>query len=319
MAYCMLPSASKSRWHCVQLKVCSRPLQATEEYELMNYSDHGSVVDGVLYSCDFSDKPCREDSFKSYHSPASSITPSHPPPPSLTLDDLRALGTGLRADRARARLQATRKNLEDLERAQKALEGALKLVRPFSREGAAQSESTLGKRTTENSSVVSIPLSKTKKMCTVSISPKKANSHHSNPVKASSNLKQVSHQNASKPPSIVTSSQKSLQAPHSTAPTTHKSNPSTDEPSAQPRHLHSLQRYQKPCVCKRSASSLVGSNGKGWEGTALLCHGSRVRFGCVQFVLSIAGRPGHSELVRAILELRGDGSSSTNCLGSNVT
>lgn len=29
----------------------------TKHYELLNYSEHGTTVDNVLYSCDFSDKP----------------------------------------------------------------------------------------------------------------------------------------------------------------------------------------------------------------------------------------------------------------------
>ncbi|XP_028396400.1 PHD finger protein 12-like [Dendronephthya gigantea] len=31
--------------------------EATKQYELLNYSEHGTYVDNVLYSCDFSDKP----------------------------------------------------------------------------------------------------------------------------------------------------------------------------------------------------------------------------------------------------------------------
>ena len=31
-------------------------LQATRHYELLNYSEHGTTVDNVLYSCDFSEK-----------------------------------------------------------------------------------------------------------------------------------------------------------------------------------------------------------------------------------------------------------------------
>lgn len=35
-------------------------LQNTKHYELLNYSEHGTTVDNVLYSCDFSEKtsPC---------------------------------------------------------------------------------------------------------------------------------------------------------------------------------------------------------------------------------------------------------------------
>ncbi|KAG5843406.1 hypothetical protein ANANG_G00150620 [Anguilla anguilla] len=46
---------------------------------------------------------------------------------------------------------------------------------------------------------------------------------------------------------------------------------------------HSLS----PCGCKASSSSLVGGSGAGWEGTALLHHGSYIKLGCLQFVFSI--------------------------------
>lgn len=32
-------------------------LQMSRHFELLNYSEHGTTVDNVLYSCDFSDKP----------------------------------------------------------------------------------------------------------------------------------------------------------------------------------------------------------------------------------------------------------------------
>lgn len=44
---------------------------------------------------------------------------------------------------------------------------------------------------------------------------------------------------------------------------------------------------QKPCNCKTSSSSLIGGSGAGWEGTALLHHGSYIKCGCLQFVFSI--------------------------------
>jgi len=43
----------------------------------------------------------------------------------------------------------------------------------------------------------------------------------------------------------------------------------------------------KPCACKSSCSTLIGGNGAGWEGTALLHHGSYLKIGCNQFVFSI--------------------------------
>jgi hypothetical protein len=41
------------------------------------------------------------------------------------------------------------------------------------------------------------------------------------------------------------------------------------------------------CSCRTSSSSLIGGSGAGWEGTALLNHGSYIKFGCLQFVFSI--------------------------------
>lgn len=32
-------------------------LQSLKQYELLNYSSHGTVVDDVLYSCDITEKP----------------------------------------------------------------------------------------------------------------------------------------------------------------------------------------------------------------------------------------------------------------------
>ncbi|KAK3587148.1 hypothetical protein CHS0354_006790 [Potamilus streckersoni] len=44
---------------------------------------------------------------------------------------------------------------------------------------------------------------------------------------------------------------------------------------------------KKMCNCKGSSSSLIGGSGAGWEGTALLHHGSYIKVGCIQFVFSI--------------------------------
>lgn len=43
----------------------------------------------------------------------------------------------------------------------------------------------------------------------------------------------------------------------------------------------------RPCGCKTNSLSLMGSNGPGWEGTAILHHGSYIQVGCLQFVFSI--------------------------------
>ena len=43
----------------------------------------------------------------------------------------------------------------------------------------------------------------------------------------------------------------------------------------------------RPCSCKTNSLSLMGGSGAGWEGTAILHHGSYIRVGCLQFVFSI--------------------------------
>lgn len=48
-----------------------------------------------------------------------------------------------------------------------------------------------------------------------------------------------------------------------------------------------VQRIMKTCNCTTSSSNLIGGSGAGWEGTALLHHGSYIKLGCAQFVFSI--------------------------------
>ncbi|KAJ8256967.1 hypothetical protein COCON_G00191190 [Conger conger] len=48
------------------------------------------------------------------------------------------------------------------------------------------------------------------------------------------------------------------------------------------------RRRRRGRGCKASSSSLIGGSGAGWEGTALLHHGSYIKLGCLQFVFSLA-------------------------------
>ena len=208
----------------------------------MNYSEHGSIVDGVLYSCDFSDKAAAS-------SEAAAV---------LMLDDLTARGDGIRAERAKRRLEAARRNLRDKERAKRAIDGALNLSRSLSKDCVLDPCSLSGSKRPNDtlltlpgspppSSVVSIPLAKARKSSPAHRTPERG-----------------------------------VRAPSSTK----DSQPSS--PSS------------RSCMCKRSASSVLGCDGKGWEGAANLYHGSRLRFGCIQLVLSTSGRPGHTELLHAL-------------------
>ncbi|CAH1802163.1 unnamed protein product [Owenia fusiformis] len=49
----------------------------------------------------------------------------------------------------------------------------------------------------------------------------------------------------------------------------------------------SANKESQICSCRTSSSSLIGGSGAGWEGTALLHHGSYIKLGCIQFVFSI--------------------------------
>lgn len=56
------------------------------------------------------------------------------------------------------------------------------------------------------------------------------------------------------------------------------------EPSKMPADIGKVDRR---CSCRASSSSLIGGSGAGWEGTALLNHGSFIKFGCIQFTFSV--------------------------------
>lgn len=259
-------------------------------------------MDGVLYSCDFSDKG-REEGRKADTTP-------------LSLDDLVARGSGLRAARAQIRLEAARKDLGERERARRALEAAIKLARPSfpevlptertSNNSSKTHSNGIGmKRTAENSSVVSIPLSKTKRL--------RSGSEEPNSNKKENASERTQEKFPSVPDLSVSTAQQRTPA---SAKTTdfiklEKESRATATSLSQNATEGTVPVFHQPCLCKRSVSSLVGSNGKGWEGTATLYHGSKLRLGCVQFVLSIAGRPGHSELVKALLELQRTDSNSS--------
>uniref|UniRef100_A0A8V1ANB0 PHD finger protein 12 n=1 Tax=Gallus gallus TaxID=9031 RepID=A0A8V1ANB0_CHICK len=69
----------------------------------------------------------------------------------------------------------------------------------------------------------------------------------------------------------------------------HKSRKQEEEPHGEAAVMNSQAQgqHRKPCNCKASSSSLIGGSGAGWEGTALLHHGSYIKLGCLQFVFSI--------------------------------
>ena len=238
----------------------SLSVQVTGEYELLNYSDHGSVVDGVLYSCDFSDKTPAE---------TSSDSPQQ---------QLCSRGT---PEKASEKLETARRRLRDQTLARRSLEGALNLCKHSGREegvgevgggvGVGVSGGGATRRTTYNSSVVSIPLT----------------------------LSRAKKLSAGVPAGSVGDKKEELSVANGgLSPEKMSAYPDTKTIS-----LLCPDPPPSPCVCRRSASCLVGANRKGWEGTATLYHGSRLRFGCLQFVFSVAGKPGHVQLLDSLSPL----------------
>ncbi|KFM80552.1 PHD finger protein 12, partial [Stegodyphus mimosarum] len=63
--------------------------------------------------------------------------------------------------------------------------------------------------------------------------------------------------------------------------------PSPITPNNKPMMSARGKQHSKPCNCTVNSSSLVEGNGAGWEGTALLHHGSYIKCGCLQFVFSV--------------------------------
>lgn len=257
-------------------------------------------MDGVLYSCDFSSKLSMDQS---------DVV--------LTLDDLSSLGKGRRASRAKARLEAARKSLRDKEEAKRALEAALQLSAPvkddlslaeelskceglMTRTGLKRVAATESVTNAAGSSVVlSIPLSKAKKL---DPSSKKGTAKKTSPSKLQQDTApketEVGEENISPP--TTKHRNKFGPAPHVPTKTEGSSEIQSMDTGGVLLDSEGTAHHSVPCGCSKSLSSVAGPSGKGWEGTATLYHGSRLRFGCLQFILSLAGGPGHSELVQAL-------------------
>lgn len=273
-------------------------------------------MDGVLYSCDFSTASPTDQNGEVV----------------LTLDDLTSLGNGRRASQAQARLESARRSLKDRQQAKRALEAALRLSAPvkddlslaeemskceglMTRTGLKRVAGTEGAGV--NSSVVlSIPFAKTKK--SEAVNSKKG------VVKRQSPSRPPPHDNTQrtaelKNKKVVPASTKlgarlksDQKAAGTLSQTTAGVSPLLKEESSDVTVSHSNQAFlfnevatrlhYVPCNCAKSPSSALEFTGKGWEGTATLNHGSRLHFGCLQFILSLAGQPGHKELVQALNE-----------------
>ncbi|KAG7478763.1 PHD finger protein 12 [Solea senegalensis] len=77
------------------------------------------------------------------------------------------------------------------------------------------------------------------------------------------------------------------------------------------------------CTCKASSSSLIGGSGAGWEGTALLHHGSYIKLGCLQFVFSItefaSKQPKEEQAATSAAGCTGTGSTTSSSNAASAT
>ena len=281
-------------------------------------------MDGVLFSCDFTSK--------------SSQPTTTNQEVILTLDDHLSVGNGRKALQAKARLESARKSLKDKQEAKKALEAALRLSAPvkddfslaeemskceglMTRTGLKRVAATDSNSMPPNSGANSNNLSGKAKSSLNSLKKDKGNAKKLSPAR-------------NPPPQIKAVTTNKIDTRH----ILDTKKDSKDEALSQKKETgaenvsHSLTTSDSksvkedamevvvgglrvdgesscpsvPCGCPRNPSSaMVGSEGStetGWEGTASLCHGSRLRFGCLQFIVSLAGHPGHSEMLQALVD-----------------
>ncbi|XP_065178801.1 PHD finger protein 12-like [Sycon ciliatum] len=74
------------------------------------------------------------------------------------------------------------------------------------------------------------------------------------------------------------------------------------------------------CTVENGGVAVSGCVPGNWEGSAVLRHGSSVQFGCLRFVFSIAGKPGHDKLVKSLVSVLPDSSDkiSSDAQATNV-
>lgn len=213
--------------------------ETSKHYELINYSEHGTTVDNVLYSCDFSDKKV--------HNPKYSLIDSQ------TVSTVKTI---IESKGKRKFVENNRK-IKNLSRNE-----SITLQKGKKRKIIKKEETD------------------------AQISELKPNKiSYKKDYRDSGNIEKVSVQVQSQNISSTMSSR--------------------------------AGQTWKPCSCKSSCSTLIGGNGAGWEGTALLHHGSYLKIGCNQFVFSITnyGITQNSTNTSTISKtaVKSEPSSSTKC------
>ncbi|KAG8227866.1 hypothetical protein J437_LFUL008659, partial [Ladona fulva] len=187
--------------------------EITKHYELINYSEHGTTVDNVLYSCDFSEK------------------------------------TPVTVEKAPQTLLC--KGREAVNNSRNLYKRKLKTFKFSTPEREAPSTGTSTRGSSANQKQVPRPPNR----YTISVN---------NEESASTKTKEEKDKKGN---------------------IKHETDSMTK--AAMERMSSKAGKNFQRCGCRTSSSLLISGNGAGWEGTALLNHGSCIKFGCLQFVFSI--------------------------------
>ncbi|XP_062513229.1 PHD finger protein 12-like isoform X2 [Corticium candelabrum] len=248
------------------------------QFELINYSEYGTLVDGIFYL--------------STHS-SEQRTPDCSLPATFTTDTVKALGDGPRASRAQKRIEMTRSKWKDSSRTTTFLASLLKMS---GKEGGVHVGISNTVTTAKDSpSVVQ-----------AQASSGSCRSHKDSRINSERTVERVA--------GVVDVSK--LELRHNLRPRV-KNDGSLHghwDRSKRGETGSGQQTGRKDCcgdglvrtidgVCCGCARFQPSNSDDGWSGSAPLFHGSLIRIGCVQLLLSVTGQPGHAELVQSIVKL----------------
>lgn len=292
--------------------------EETKKYELLNYSEHGTIVDNVLFSCDFSPKGTRlaqkERTFTSpkknkmllsplRKQPSSPVKSPGPKSP-IGIKRKTPAEPGTVSENKRLRpMRSTSLAAKQLQQQQQQQQKEQQLKQPDQEPDPKQQENC----ERPPSGRTPVPDDKPCVLNPVNRQPIAAQSvSQQQQVKQENLLQQQTScrtrsqscekqgNNGSRTLDPDTRSRSSVQRMdvvvqgskrrllHGVA----KAKASAgEEPTTMRRREKEL--VLEECDCQSSASSAIRGTGAGWEGSAPLHHGSLIRFGCIQFVFSI--------------------------------
>lgn len=258
---------------CPSFPLCF--VQAQEQFELLSYSEFGVHVDGVLYGCDLSHQ-----------------LPSSPVSSSLSVDHVRSTsGDGPRARRAQRRVESARRRWRQ-PHSMRYLQDLLSYCVETDESEVEHAVTSKDQETARNSD---------------------SNDEDEDCIGSSRsrNLDTPSPNTLLQPNLPARPPRSPSPASGCLTPADNASSRISEEDAAMRANGFWLPSEAEKCLphCGCGAdnnadlATASGSMAGHWEGAAALHHGSTIRFGCVHFVLSVAGKPGHDQLVKSLLTL----------------